>query len=78
MTRKKNIRNISPNFVREVATYILSECKVSKSQYFVVMGCVVVTVALHPCAVPLWPSPVPSSHSVLEQQQKTRNIKSNH
>ena len=52
--------------------------KMVKFRIFVVMGCVVVTVAPHLCDVPLWPSPVLSLHPVLEQQQKTRNIKSNH
>ena len=45
---------------------------------FVVMECVVVTVAPHLCDVSFWPSPVLSLHPVLEQQQKTRNIKNNH
>ena len=43
-----------------------------------IMGCVVATVAPHLCDVPVWPSPVLSFHSVLEQQQKTRNIIKQH
>ena len=52
--------------------------KMVKFRIIVVMECVVVTDALHLCDVSLWPSPVLSLHSVLEQQQKTRNMKSNH
>ena len=44
---------------------------------FVVTVCVVVTVAPHLCNVSLWPSPVQSFHTVLEQQQKTKKMKSN-
>ena len=58
--------------------FVISEYK--KSEYFAVTGPgrVVVIVAPHLCDGWLWPSPVLSFHSVLEQQQRTRNIKSNH
>ena len=52
-------------------------CHIRLQNMFAFTGCVVVTVAPHLCNVSLWPSPVQFFHSVLEQQQKTRNIKSN-
>ena len=52
--------------------------KIKNGRISLVMGYVVVAVALHLCDVSFWPCPVLSVHSVLEQQQKTRYIKSNH
>ena len=49
---------------------------VATSEYFVVMGCVVVTVAPLLCDGWLWPSPELSIHPVLEQQQKKQNMNS--
>ena len=49
-----------------------------KFRISVVMECIIVTVAPHQCNGRIWPSPVVSFHAVLEQQQKTRNIKFNH